>query len=161
MYGNGATVTSDGNRQACVNFVNGEPIVLLASSGSTATAATTTASTPTTFIQSTVRVTCPTAVSVSFTEKIATVPGDTIKIAGNTAQLGNWNVGSAPALSASKYTSSNPVWSVTLNLTPGQAIQYKFVKVSSSGTSSWESDPNRAYTVPACQATASVSNTWR
>jgi alpha-amylase len=156
VYGNGATVTSDGNGQACVNFVNGEPIVLLASSGSATTAAT-----PTTFIQSTIRQACPTAVSVSFTEKIATVPGETIKIAGNTAQLGNWNAGSAPALSASQYTSSNPVWNITLKMTPGQAIQYKFVKVSSSGTSSWESDPNRAYTVPVCQATASVSNTWR
>ena len=160
VYGNGATVTSDGNGQACVNFVNGEPIVLLASSGSATTAASTTAATPTT-LQSTTRQACPTVVSVSFTEKIATVPGDTIKIAGNTAQLGNWNAGSAPALSASQYTSSNPVWNITLKMTPGQAIQYKFVKVSSSGTSSWESDPNRAYTVPACQATASVSNTWR
>jgi alpha-amylase len=160
VYGNGATVTSDGNGQACVNFVNGEPIVLLASSGSATTVATATAATPTT-LQSTIRQACPTAVSVSFTEKIATVPGDTIKIAGNTAQLGNWNAGSAPALSASQYTSINPVWNITLNMTPGQAIQYKFVKVSSSGTSSWESDPNRAYTVPACQATASVSNTWR
>ncbi|KAL1599131.1 hypothetical protein SLS59_006583 [Nothophoma quercina] len=134
VYGNGATVTSDGNGQACVNFANGEPIVLLASTGSTTTFATpTTLRTSSTSVGSTVGTACPTAISVSFTERVTTVVGDTIKIAGNTAQLGNWNAASAPALSASQYTSSNPVWNITLKMTPGQAVQYKFVKVSSSG----------------------------
>lgn len=154
VYGNGATVVSDGSGQACVNVASGEPIVLLAS-----TAAPSSPAAPST--RSTTASACPSSVSVSFTQRVPTVPGDTIRIAGNTAQLGSWNAGSAPALSASQYTSSNPVWSITLKMAPGQAVQYKFVKVSSSGALAWESDPNRAYTVPACQASAAVSSTWR
>lgn len=161
VYGNGATVTSDGNGQACVNVVNGEPIVLLASTGATTSATPTTFATSSTLIRSTMGTACPTAVSVSFTERVVTVPGDTIKIAGNSAQLGTWDPSKAPALSASQYTSSNPVWNITLKMTPGQAVTYKFVKVSSSGTLTWESDPNRSYTVPGCQASAIVSSSWR
>ncbi|KAF2629058.1 carbohydrate-binding module family 20 protein [Macroventuria anomochaeta] len=162
VYGNSATVTSDGNGQACVNVASGEPIVLLASTASPTTTATpTTLRASSTSIRSTIGTVCPTTVSVSFTERVVTVPGDTIKISGNTTQLGNWNAASAPALSASQYTSNNPVWNITLRMVPGQAVQYKFVKVSSSGALSWESDPNRAYTVPACQASATVSSEWR
>lgn len=162
VYGNGATVTSDGNGQACVNVANGEPIVLLASTASASEASTpTTLRTTSSSILSTVSTACPTAVSVAFTERVVTSLGDTIKIIGNTAQLGNWNAASAPALSASQYTSSNPIWNITLAMTPGQAVQYKFVKVSSSGALTWESDPNRSYNVPACQASATVSNEWR
>ncbi|KAF1850608.1 carbohydrate-binding module family 20 protein [Cucurbitaria berberidis CBS 394.84] len=160
VYGNGATVTADGSGNLCVSVTNGDPVVLVASSGTLPTTPT-----PTTLrTTGTIRPTgtaCPTAVSVSFTHRIATVVGDTIKIAGNTAQLGNWNPSNAPTLSAASYTSSNPVWTITLPLAAGQAVQYKFVKVSSSGTITWESDPNRAYAAPACQASASVSSTWQ
>jgi alpha-amylase len=48
-----------------------------------------------------------------------------------------------------------------LNMAAGSSVQYKFIKVSSDGTVNWESDPNRSYNVPACQASASVSNTWQ
>ncbi|KAK3397706.1 alpha-amylase A precursor [Sordaria brevicollis] len=78
---------------------------------------------------------------------------------GNTAALGNWNTVNAVTLSASKYTSSNPLWYASVNLAPGSVVLYKFIKVSSSGTVSWESDPNHTYTVPCAAAT--VSSTWR
>lgn len=159
-YGNGATVAADGSGNICVNVSNGEPVVLVASTGATPSSTPITNPTATTF-RTTTSTACPTSVSVSFTHRIVTVPGETIKIAGNTTQLGNWNVASAPALSAASYTSSNPVWTITLSLTAKQALQYKFVKVSSSGAITWESDPNRAYTVPACQASAAVSSTWQ
>lgn len=163
VYGNGAAVTADGNGQICVNVSNGEPVVLLVA-GSATTPTPTASPTATTLRTSSIRATstaCPTSVSVTFTERIVTSVGETIKIAGNTTQLGSWNPTNAPALSASSYTSSNPVWTITLSMTAGQVVQYKFVKVASGGAVSWESDPNRAYTVPACQASASVSNTWR
>ncbi|KAJ4376926.1 hypothetical protein N0V86_006364 [Didymella sp. IMI 355093] len=124
VYGGGTTVTSDGNGQTCVNVANGEPIVLLASAGATSSATPTTFRTSSTSIRSTRGTACPTAVSVSFTERVVTVPGDTIKIAGNNAQLGNWNAASALALSASQYSSSNPVWNITLKMAPGQALGY-------------------------------------
>ncbi|CAO2653598.1 Nn.00g030090.m01.CDS01 [Neocucurbitaria sp. VM-36] len=159
-YGDGAAVAADGSGNICVSITNGEPVVLVASTGTTtSTPAPTTLRTTTAPLPS--GTACPATVSVSFTHRITTVVGDTIKITGNTTQLGNWTPSSAPALSASSYTTSNPVWTITLPITAGQAIQYKFVKVSSSGAVTWESDPNRAYTVPACQASASVSSTWQ
>lgn len=157
--GSSTVITSDGNGQVCVTVSQGNPIVLAAATGSTPTG-----STPTTLRTSAIAPTgtaCPTAVAVSFTQRITTVPGETIKIAGNTAQLGNWNPSNAPALSSSSYTSSNPVWTIKLNMPAGSSISYKYVKVSSGGTVTWESDPNRAYSVPSCQASASVSTTWQ
>lgn len=68
-------------------------------------------------------------IAVTFNEMVTTAYGETIKISGNTTQLGSWNTNNAIALSASQYTSSNPLWSVTLNMPYGQAIQYKFIRV--------------------------------
>ncbi|KAF1979233.1 alpha-amylase [Bimuria novae-zelandiae CBS 107.79] len=154
VYGDGATLTADGNGQICLQVSNGEPIVLVASSSATPTSAT-----PTTMQTSSTA--CPTAVSVTFTQKVTTAYGDTIRITGNTTQLANWAAASGPALSAASYTSSNPIWTITLPMTPGSAVQYKFVKVASGGSVSWESDPNRVYTVPTCQASAAVSSSWQ
>ncbi|KAK7746971.1 hypothetical protein SLS53_002159 [Cytospora paraplurivora] len=77
----------------------------------------------------------------------------------NVGTLGNWDTDDAVALSASQYTSSNPLWAVSVQLTPGQVIEYKYIKVSSGGTVTWEADPNHTITVPATATT--VSNTWQ
>ena len=51
---------------------------------------------------------------------------------------------------------------MTIDLTPGEVIQYKFINVDSAGDVTWEADPNHTYTVPASCATAvTVSNTWQ
>jgi len=104
---------------------------------------------------------CPSVIAVTFNEVVTTAVGQTIKIAGNNAQFGNWDAASAIVLSASKYTSSNPVWYVTLNMAPGTVLQYKYIKVESSGVVTWEADPNRSFTVPACVASAVVNNSWQ
>jgi len=153
VYGDGSTVTSDGSGNICLQVTNGEPIVLVAST------ATETGVKPTTLQTSATP--CPTAVSVSFTHRVTTVVGDTIKITGNTTQLANWTPAKAPSLSSSSYTSSNPIWTITLPMTPGQGVQYKFVKVSSGGAVTWESDPNRVLAVPKCQGSASASTSWQ
>jgi hypothetical protein len=76
--------------------------------------------------------------------------------------LGDWDTSSAIALSASSYTSSDPLWDVTLSFTPGEVIEYKFINVASDGTVTWEADPNHTYTVPASCATAvTVSSSWQ
>ncbi|KAF2443476.1 carbohydrate-binding module family 20 protein [Karstenula rhodostoma CBS 690.94] len=153
-YGDGATVTADSNGQVCVQVTDGEPVILVAGGTATPTYArrTTMRTTPTA---------CPTSVSVTFTHKVTTAIGDTIRITGNITQLGNWTPYSGPVLSASDYTSSNPIWTVSLPLTPGLGIQYKFVKVASGGAVTWESDPNRVYSVPRCQASASITSSWQ
>jgi lytic starch monooxygenase len=106
--------------------------------------------------------TAATSVAVTFNEIVTTVVGQTIKIAGSIPELGNWNTASAPALSASQYTSSNHLWSYTVTLAAGQTFQYKFINVQSSGAVNWESDPNRSFTVPnTCATAVTVSNSWR
>ncbi|KAF3039905.1 hypothetical protein E8E12_005665 [Didymella heteroderae] len=101
-------------------------------------------------------------VAVTFNSKTTTVVGQTIKLAGSIAQLGSWDTSKAPALSASKYTSSNPLWTTTINLPAGTSFEYKFIKVESSGSVTYESGGNRAYTVPkSCASTATVDATWK
>lgn len=100
------------------------------------------------------------AVAVTFNQLVTTVVGETIKLVGSIPQLGSWNPGSAIPLSASGYTNGNPLWSITTSLPTGTSFEYKFIKVSSSGAVSWESDPNRLYTVPT-GCTASASGSWR
>ncbi|KAI0381488.1 carbohydrate-binding module family 20 protein [Hypomontagnella monticulosa] len=103
-----------------------------------------------------------TSVRVTFNELKTTVYGQTVKIVGNVAALGNWDTSKAVALSASSYTASNPLWSGTVTLPAGQSIQYKYIVVNTDGSISWEADPNRAYTVPkTCATTAVKSDTWR
>lgn len=88
--------------------------------------------------------------------------GQTVKIAGSIAQLGSWDASKAPALSASQYTSANPLWTATINLPAGASFEYKFIRVESSGAVTYESGANRAYTVPSgCAGTAAVDATWK
>lgn len=101
-------------------------------------------------------------VAVTFNEVVTTVYGQTIKIVGSISQLGSWNTASAIALSASGYTTSNHLWSVSVNLPAGTTFTYKFINVASNGAVTWESDPNRSYTVPStCATTATVSTSWQ
>ncbi|KAJ4254924.1 hypothetical protein NW762_009722 [Fusarium torreyae] len=107
---------------------------------------------------------CATATSVAvfFEEVVTTNFGDTIKIVGNIDALGNWDTSKAVALSASDYTSSNPVWKATISLKAGQAIQYKYINVKKDGSVTWEKDPNRTYTVPkTCATKATKSDKWQ
>ncbi|KAK6343343.1 hypothetical protein TWF730_010934 [Orbilia blumenaviensis] len=102
---------------------------------------------------------CPASVSVTFKELVTTVTGQNIYVVGSIPQLGNWNPDNAVLLSASQYTSSNPLWSGTINIPYGTSFTYKYIR--KTGTSvSWESNPDRTYTIP-CAASATVSDTWR
>jgi lytic starch monooxygenase len=107
---------------------------------------------------------CPSGsnTKVTFNQLTTTVPGETIKLVGSTAQLGNWDASKGLALSASQYTSSKPLWTLTAEFSPGTSFQYKFIKTTSSGGVVWESDPNRSYTVPAdCSKTYTVDSNWK
>jgi hypothetical protein len=102
------------------------------------------------------------SVAVSFKQRVTTAFGETIKMVGSTPELGNWDPSAAPALSPAEYTSSNPVWTYTVSLPAGTTFQYKFVRVASNGAVSWESDPNRSYTVPrSCEASVVSESSWR
>ncbi|KAK0618605.1 glycoside hydrolase superfamily [Bombardia bombarda] len=160
----------------CPSLVGTATLTLTSTSTSTLTSASTSTSTSTSTTTVTLTSTSKTSTStsasasasasctattvpVTFNALVTTAYGETVKIVGNTSALGSWVAGSAVALSASKYTSSNPLWYGTVNLAPGAVIQYKFIKTTSSGTVTWEADPNHTYTVPCASAT--VSNTWQ
>ncbi|KAK4866313.1 hypothetical protein LT330_008654 [Penicillium expansum] len=135
-------------------------------SGTTTGAGGVTTTKPTTATKTTSTTTActtPTAVAVTFNVIATTTYGENIKLAGSISQLGSWSSSSAIALSASSYTTSNHLWFVTVTLPVGTSFTYKFIRVASDGTVTWESDPNLSYTVPAtCGTTAvTVSNTWR
>lgn len=103
-----------------------------------------------------------TAVAVSFSVRKETQWGQTVKVVGNVAQLGNWDVAKAPALSASDYTAQNPVWRGSVTLPAGSAVEYKYVVVEDGKSTVWESDPNRSWSVPkTCSTAASRTDTWR
>ncbi|KAI9643405.1 glycoside hydrolase 15 protein [Ciborinia camelliae] len=103
-----------------------------------------------------------TSIAVTFNELVTTTFGQTIKLAGSISQLGSWAPASAIALSASQYTASNPLWSVTVSLPAGTSFSYKFINVAGDGTVTWEADPDRSYTVPVgCATSVTVSGSWQ
>ncbi|KAI6780390.1 Glucoamylase-like protein [Emericellopsis cladophorae] len=106
--------------------------------------------------------TTATSVDVTFEVRVRTQFGQTIKIVGDASELGQWNTGNAVALSASSYTNANPVWKGTVTLPAGAQLAYKYINVGVDGSVTWESDPNRQYTVPkTCETTATEMETWR
>ena len=99
--------------------------------------------------------------AVTFNELETTTFGQNVSIVGSIPALGSWAPANAVAMSASKYTSSNPLWYATVQgLQPGTSFQYKYIKMNVDGSVTWESDPNRIYTVP-CAGTATESDSWR
>lgn len=134
------------------------PSTLTSGSGATTTTTTggTGGTTPTGCVT-------PTSVAVTFDLTATTVYGENIKLSGSIPELGSWNTNNAVALSADQYTSSNPLWYVTVNLPAGTSFEYKYIRVESDGTIQWESDPNNSYTVPAAcgTTTTTATDTWR
>ncbi|KAG9254085.1 starch binding domain-containing protein [Emericellopsis atlantica] len=107
---------------------------------------------------------CPAGskVSVAFNHQVQTAFGETIKVVGSDAALGGWDTSKALALSASQYTNAKPLWTLTTGFTPGTQFSYKFIKVSASGAVTWESDPNRSYTVPSdCSKVYTIESSWK
>lgn len=98
-------------------------------------------------------------VAVTFDQIVTTKVGQTVKIVGSIPELGNWDVGAAPALSADKYTEASHLWSYTVDISVGEAFEYKFVNVGGSGDVTWERDPNRSFTVP-CEP-VTLKGQWR
>lgn len=131
---------------------------------STTSTSTGTTTTTTSTSKTSTSTACATAstIQVTFNELVTTTYGETIKISGSIAALGDWDTDDAVALSASQYTSSNPLWSVTISLAAGQVIEYKYINVATNGDVTWEADPNHTITITASCATATtISNTWQ
>lgn len=108
--------------------------------------------------------TTPTDVSITFNELANTVYGESVFVTGSIATLNDWStdVSSRIMLDASKYTSSTPLWFITLDIAPSTSFEYKFYRVEADGSISWESDPNRRYTSTGiCTDNVTLNDTWR
>ncbi|KAK3680732.1 glycoside hydrolase family 15 protein, partial [Podospora appendiculata] len=85
----------------------------------------------------------------------------TFSIVGDNSAIGAWNTAGAVALSASQYTTANPIWTVTISLPAGTTIAYKYIVVNTDSSIKWETDPNNAFTVPStCATTATKADSW-
>ena len=136
------------------------------STSTTSSATSTTSKTSTITTSTTTTTACATTVTtvpVTFKELVTTSYGQNVFVTGSISQLGSWSTSSAVALSAGSYTTSNPLWTASIDLPAGTTFEYKFFKKGSDGTITWESEPNRSYTVPTgCSGTTgTASATWR
>ncbi|CRG83125.1 glucoamylase [Talaromyces islandicus] len=104
----------------------------------------------------------PTEVAVTFQEIVTTNEGEDIYLSGSSKALSNWSTTDAILLSAQDYRDVNNLWYVSLTLPAGSSFEYKYFK-NSSGTITWEEDPNRSYTVPSdCGvSTACLNDEWQ
>jgi glucoamylase len=99
---------------------------------------------------------------ITFNERATTSPGENIFVVGQLTELGNWSPVDAKPLSAAKYTSSDPLWTADIDVPASTVFEYKYIKKSSSGEVTWESDPNRKFTSSnGCGSTTTVNDTWR
>ncbi|MGC5016572.1 carbohydrate-binding module family 20 domain-containing protein [Streptosporangium sp. DT93] len=98
----------------------------------------------------------PGQVATTFNANVTTTWGQNVFVVGNVAALGAWNPANAIPLSSASY----PVWKATVNLPPGTAISYKYIKKNSGGSVTWESDPDRSFTTPS-GGTTTRNDSWR
>ena len=75
-------------------------------------------------------------------------------VVGSIPALANWNTGGAIPLSPAAY----PTWRGTVNIPPGTAFEYKFIKKDGSNVV-WETGSNRTYTAPSTPCTATIPAT--
>ncbi len=102
-------------------------------------------------------------IPVTFTVNNAspTNPGDNIYLTGNTVELSNWASTTQNAVGAMLTTAGTyPNWWLNVSVPAGTTIQYKFIKIQSNGTVTWENGANHSYTVPA-SGVGSVNVNWQ
>lgn len=103
----------------------------------------------------------PEKVFVTFNERASTAWGQNIRVVGNVPELGGWDTSKSVPLSASGYKGNDPLWSITVPIAAGSQVQYKYIRVQGSQVT-WESDPNRSFTVPSATCDIKYQNdNWR
>ncbi|KAL8910751.1 MAG: hypothetical protein Q9171_003997 [Xanthocarpia ochracea] len=103
-------------------------------------------------------------VAVTFDVRKPTTYGETVFVSGSIVELGKWDTSRGLELQASRYTSSNPLWSGTAgSLAAGESFEYKYYKTGTDGvTVTFEGGANRAYTVPeGCARNVVQVDTWQ
>ncbi|MEZ4644787.1 MAG: alpha-amylase family glycosyl hydrolase [Chloroflexota bacterium] len=99
--------------------------------------------------------------------------GEQIYLTGDAAELSAWSTATTsgnnpvfggPLGPAITYSGFYPSWQVVTSMPCGTTVQFKFIKVSSTGVVTWESGSNHSYTTPACGSTTTpgyVTVNWQ
>lgn len=100
-------------------------------------------------------------VPVTFTVNNAspTSSGDNIYLSGSVSELGSWSSSRSVAIGP-MFTPDYPNWFTTASVPACTTVQFKFVKITSGGVSTWEGGTNHSYTTP-CSGTGSVTVNWQ
>lgn len=92
--------------------------------------------------------TCTT--NVLFVVDASTYYGENIYLVGNTTDLGAWDIDNAQPLSASNYTSEQPIWFVQVSMNPGETSSYVYARQQDCGQPFLYETTNRTIAVPEC-----------
>ena len=96
-----------------------------------------------------------------FNVNATTYYGENIYVIGNTTDLGAWDVDNAYPMSADDYTQDRPLWNVSVYLTAGETINYKYVRQEDCNQPYIYETENRTLTVPPCGgASISTNDAW-
>lgn len=96
------------------------------------------------------------ATDVTFNEYATTSWGTNVYVVGSIPSLGSWNASDAIPLSSASY----PTWGRLVIVPKNTSFTYKYVKKDSSGTVTWESDPNRSFSTGSSSG-YSTNDSWR
>ncbi len=100
-------------------------------------------------------------IPVTFTVNNATPTsmGDYIFLTGDTIELSNWSTswdGAVGPMLPPNY----PNWFINVSVPAGRTIQFKFIKIATNGSVTWEAGSNHTYTVPT-SGTGFVNVNWQ
>jgi glycosidase len=100
-------------------------------------------------------------IPVTFTVNNATPTstGDYIFVTGSTIELGSWGTTFDTAIGP-MLPPNYPNWFLNVALPAGTNVQFKFIKIASNGTVTWEAGSNHSYTVPS-SGTGFVTVNWQ
>ncbi|KAM0547551.1 hypothetical protein ACHAPJ_010295 [Fusarium lateritium] len=103
--------------------------------------------------------TCDT--TITFNVKNVDVSSDQkVFIVGSVSELSNWAPDDGIALEAS--TTTKGLWTAKVKIPSDTSFEYKYIKKTSSGIVTWESDPNnRAATGSKCGTSSTIDDEWR
>ncbi|MCK4259000.1 MAG: alpha amylase C-terminal domain-containing protein [Halanaerobiales bacterium] len=85
--------------------------------------------------------------------------GDQIYLTGNVQELGKWSTDFEDTYGP-MLCPNYPEWYIVASVPAGTTIQFKFIKVASDGTVTWEGGNNHTYTVPT-SGTGNVTVDWQ
>ena len=100
--------------------------------------------------------------------------GDQVYLTGSLYELSNWSTATVSGTNlpifggahgpAVTYTGFYPSWKLTTSVPCNTTVQFKFIKITSTGGVTWEGGSNHSYTAPACGSNptpGSVTVSWQ